>query len=163
MIKAATLVAAVALGGASGAVVATAVNDQAEPAAFAEGWLHGPCGGSLPPDPDPCIGAQLMLESVRRSLANAAQFRKWKAANPGEYQRVISFYANPGINIPSMLTGIGNALIQVGQMYFYAKGPAVTAAWPAPNPPPLPGQSDKTPPSSPGGLHVNPPPPEPSD
>lgn len=122
----------------------------------------GKCGIVTPPAPDACDAAQGILRySFFASLVNADNFKKWKSSSPGDYQRLTAHMQAPASSaapiglVQDMRTALGAALASVVQAYACAKG-TEPIVWPAPNPPPLAGAKDKTPPTPPGPITVTP-------
>lgn len=124
------------------------------------GYVDGPCGGSIAPEPDPCLAAQGVVRYTFVShIVNAQTFKNWKRDNPGELARLTTFMAAPTCPTPKnpaaplMKTMLGAALVNVIQVYACVLGvdPVVL---PAPNPPPT--GKDKTSPSMPGAVTVTP-------
>jgi hypothetical protein len=90
-------------------------------------------------------------------IVNATIFKTWRKQNPGEYQRLSAFMANPNCPTasntaqPSMLTMFGASIVDAVQMFACAKGePPI--AFGTVNPPST--GADKTPPTPPGDLTV---------
>ena len=66
--------------------------------------------------------------SIQVSLSNlqpAVQFCKWKAANPGEWQR-LSDYAATGTQAQTIVTWLGGSILDELQGYFAAHAPPFT-------------------------------------
>lgn len=122
----------------------------------------GPCAVVTPPNADPCVAAQQTIRYVLFGAAvNADLFKKWKAANPGEYARLTAHMNAPAcsqgaVGQPQdMLTQTGAMFYAAVQAYACALG-TEPIAWPVPNPPRVAGAKDKTPPSAPGPITVQP-------
>lgn len=109
-----------------------------------------------------CGAAGTIRYASLNNLQGAAQFCKWKAANPGEWSR-IKGYAETGTMPTNIVTWLGAHIMQDIQAYFYTGAPAFTIAPnTAPNvcktpiPAPIisgvtPGQTDATITIEPGG------------
>lgn len=122
----------------------------------------GKCGIVTPPTPDACDAAQGELRySFWSAIVNADNFKKWKQSSPGDYQRLLAHMQTPACSVApvgqvqDMKTALGVALYAEVRAYNCAKG-TEPIAMPLPNPPPLAGAQDKTPPSAPGPLNVGP-------
>ena len=111
--------------------------------------------------PEPCVAIWNSIKAMLTSVQMAELYKKWKASNPGEYQRLTVFMASgTGTQVPSMVTPYGTSLIQAVQAYIYAFGPQ-PLEWPATPPQAPAGSKDKKPPTSPG-FRIEPPQPPPS-
>ena len=111
--------------------------------------------------PEPCVAVWNSIKAMLTSVQVAELYKKWKASNPGEYQRLTVFMASgTGTQVPSMVTAYGMSLIQAVQAYIYAFGPQ-PLEWPEPPPQAPAGSKDKKPPTSPGAK-IEPPSPSPS-
>jgi hypothetical protein len=118
----------------------------------------GACGLAAAPEPDPCDAVQgLARYAYMQNLVNAAIFKTWKKQNPGEYQRLTAFMANPNCPTPAngaqpaMLTMFGATIVDVVQMFACARGVA-PIEFGTVNPPST--GTDKTPPTPPSDLTV---------
>lgn len=152
----------VALTGSEGEVLAGA-NVTTVPTTYdADSQYVGLCGIVTPPDPDRCDAAQGTLRySMFGSLVNAIQFNKWKQKSPRDYERLTLLMGAPHCSVPSnpqpqiMVTPLGAALASAVQAYACAGG-TEPIVWPPPNPPLDPNRADKTPPTAPGPIQVQP-------
>ena len=121
----------------------------------------GKCSIVTPPKSDPCDAAQGILRyAFFGNLVNANQFKTWKRQNPGEYARLTAKMNAPmcgsGTGLPQdMLTFYGSFIANVIEAYACALG-VEPITWPTPNPPRLPGATDKKPPTAPGPITVTP-------
>lgn len=169
--------ALLAIGGAAGGAAALIANDDGESRRTGVAELNvttitttydldtqyvGKCGIVTPPTPDVCDAVQGTLRySFFSSLVNADNFKKWKSSSPGDYQRLTAHMQAPACSaapvglMQDMRTALGAALASVVQAYACAKG-TEPIVWPSPNPPPLAGSKDKTPPMPPGPITATP-------
>lgn len=142
---------------------------------IAENQYIGDCTTVTPPEPDPCEAAQNVIRySFFGALVNASNFKTWKKGSPGDYGRLCSgpiqpdgsqtcvngLMAYPQCSTPTnpqpqtMRTFFGAAIADAVEAYACARG-TEAINFPAPNPPPT-GTGDKTAPTAPGPLNVNP-------
>jgi hypothetical protein len=123
----------------------------------------GPCQLVVtPPAPNQCQAAAGHVVAFLGSLVNGNLFKAWKAANPGEYQRLSAHLANPMCSVApvgqpqDMVTMTGAAFSAAVSIYACVEGSPPALVWPAPNPPPVAGAKDKTPPTPPGPVTITP-------
>jgi hypothetical protein len=123
---------------------------------------------TVPPE-DPACDLEPIVEHLNSSLCsvagviqfgwlsnvvNATQFQNWKRDNPGEYDKLVEYMANPqatGNEAPRLATFFGSALTQVVQAYKYAEGPNALTF---PSPYIKPSKGDRKPPTPPDGLAI---------
>ncbi len=97
----------------------------------------------LPMTDGECGAAGFTLVAFQ-NLQPAAQFCKWKAANPGEWSRLVA-YAASGTPAQTIITWLGGSILNQLQAYFVTGAP--TFALPR----------DPLPPNSCGGKLIAPP------
>lgn len=146
-------------------------------AALAPGQVQGPCGAYTPPAVDNCTAGQGYLgHAFWDSLTSASIYQNWKKSNPGEAARLCTGPINQTTNVQTctsglmssptcptsgtgqaqtMVTNFGAALanIPIAFACAYGFGPMVL---PPPVAPPTKGAADKTPPTAPGPITINP-------
>ena len=122
--------------------------------------IPGPCSIATPPKADVCLATQGILRyAFWAAIVNSSLITKWKAANPGEWNRLMAHMAAP--NCPNgsapaqdMITPVGAALASELNGYACALGTEPVTV-PAANAPPT-SRADQKPPTPPGAVTVVP-------
>lgn len=85
------------------------------------------CGEGGPPLDLGLCGVQGTVKGLLYNMQGAAQFCKWRAANPGEWSRVKAMFLSPQKQPPSgVVTWFGASLRDLSQAYAYAEGAPYT-------------------------------------
>ena len=141
-----------------------------------EGSFLGQCTVVTPPISDPCEqAAQLVQYVALNELGKGVYHAKWVKDNPGENARLLAHLANPqcgkGVGlVQDMKTHYGAALFALTQVWAcLPQGPPRFNGDPTPihprelplrmgvpDPPLDPKRTDKTPPTAPGPITVQP-------
>ena len=132
------------------------------PDTIADNQYQGPCSVVTPPEPDPCEAAQGQIRySMLGHLVNATPYKNWRKGAPLDAARLDALMANPQCPTATnpqpqtLQTFMGAAIGAAINAYACAKGTG-PLTWPAPNPSPASGSTDKTPPTPPGPVQVSP-------
>lgn len=135
--KIASVVAATAIAGGTGAYFAQNTSTETSPNTINTlvdttdpNYIEGDCGGSISPEPDPCEAAQGTIRNAfLMNFVNTSGYKAWKRDSPGEVQRLKEYMTAPSCptpsnlgNIPTMNSRLGMALVNLFQGYACAKG-----------------------------------------
>lgn len=73
-----------------------------------------------------CFAAGTIRNVSLQNLQGAGQFCKWKAANPGEWNRLLNYAGTEAAPNPVIVTWFGGHIYNDLQAYFAAGGPTFT-------------------------------------
>lgn len=113
--------------GVSTAIVASDSTQDSTPQALVATTPAANCEYPGPQNAQACFAAGVIRNVSLSNLQGAAQFCKWRSANPGEWTR-LKGYASSGTKPTQIVTWLGAHILNDLEAYFAAGAPPFTIA-----------------------------------